>query len=72
MVGGLFEDAQRGSHLGPLFTKLVSEQFKYLRDGDRYWYRNKLTPVEVYLVESDQFGKGFIRRNTEIGMGVAE
>lgn len=66
-VNGLFEDAQRGSHLGPLFTKLVSQQFKYLRDGDRYWYRNKLTPVEVYLVEATSLAK-VIRRNTEIGM----
>ncbi|MDG2088435.1 MAG: hypothetical protein P8J68_06820 [Arenicellaceae bacterium] len=49
-----------------MFAKLVSRRFKYLRDGDWFWYRTKLTPVEVYLVEDARLPK-VILRNTDIG-----
>jgi hypothetical protein len=39
--GGLAEDRVAGSDMGPLFTKILADQFQRLRDGDRFFYRNE-------------------------------
>ena len=39
-VGGLLEESLEGGRLGPVFTCLLSLQFKHLRSGDRFWYEN--------------------------------
>lgn len=39
-VGGLAEAPEGGSHLGPLFTASVREQFTRLRDADYWYYEN--------------------------------
>lgn len=39
-IGGLAEEKTRGSLLGPLFHKIVQNQFERLRDGDRFYYEN--------------------------------
>lgn len=38
--GGLAEKAAKGSDLGPLFTKIIADQFDRLRDGDRFYVGN--------------------------------
>ncbi|KAJ3276165.1 hypothetical protein HDV01_005613 [Terramyces sp. JEL0728] len=42
-VGGLCEDKDpsTGSHVGPLFTSVIENQFIALRDGDRFWYERE-------------------------------
>ena len=39
--GGLAEDHVRGSDMGPLFTRILVDQFTRLRDGDRFFYLNE-------------------------------
>lgn len=39
-VGGILEDQLPNAKVGPLFKCLLSEQFKRLRDGDRFWLEN--------------------------------
>ena len=35
------EDHVAGSDLGPLFTKIIADQFNRLRAGDRFFYQNE-------------------------------
>lgn len=39
-VGGILEDQLPNAKVGPLFRCLLSEQFKRMRDGDRFWLEN--------------------------------
>jgi hypothetical protein len=39
--GGLAEDHVAGSDMGPLFTRIIADQFQRLRDGDRFFYLNE-------------------------------
>ncbi len=67
-VGGLSEDAigTNGAQLGPLFDAIMKRQFTALRDGDRFWYENDLTPEELSRIE-DVTLASVIRANTNIG-----
>jgi hypothetical protein len=40
-VGGIAEDNVPGSDLGPLFQKVLVDQFTRLRNGDRFFYLNE-------------------------------
>ena len=64
-VGGLAEDSVPGGHLGPLFTRMLAEQFEALRDGDRHWYARTLPPRKLRSIEATRLSD-VIRRNTEI------
>lgn len=65
--GGLAEDHVRGSDMGPLFTRILADQFTRLRDGDRFFYLNQsFTSEEVSIMrQGDTLGK-VIKANTEI------
>jgi peroxidase len=39
-VGILAEDHVRNGSLGPTAAAVIADQFKRLRDGDRFWYQN--------------------------------
>ncbi|XP_011499674.1 PREDICTED: peroxidasin [Ceratosolen solmsi marchali] len=42
-VGGILEDQLPNAKVGPLFKCLLAEQFKRMRDSDRFWYENPST-----------------------------
>ena len=65
-AGGLAETALPGSHLGRLFTTILTLQFEALRDGDRYWYKRTLTRLEIAMIERTRLSD-IIRANTSIG-----
>ena len=65
-VGGLSEDRLQGSHLGELFTTLISMQFEALRDGDRFWYELTFSGDDLKELQNTKLSD-IIRRNTDIG-----
>ncbi|XP_020605845.1 thyroid peroxidase-like [Orbicella faveolata] len=63
-VGGLAEDHESGSELGPTFRAIIMKNFLRIRDGDRFWYERYLSQEEIDKVHSLTLGK-IIRLNTE-------
>ena len=62
-VGGLAEDHVRGGSLGPLFTRIVSNQFQRLRNGDRLWFENQYQDGALKVLENTSLEQ-IINRNT--------
>jgi hypothetical protein len=66
-VGGLLEAPWQDSQLGETFTMIVALQFQMVRDGDRFYYENRLEdePALLAMVE-DITMADIIRRTTDI------
>ena len=58
-VGGLLEMPVDGGRVGPTVQCLLIDQFKRLRDGDRFWYENPevFTPSELSQIKSSSLTK---------------
>ncbi|XP_022903530.2 peroxidasin [Onthophagus taurus] len=54
-VGGVLEDQAPGAKVGPLFRCLLIEQFRRLRDGDRFYYENPSTFKPEQLTQIKQY-----------------
>lgn len=65
-VGGISEDRYQKGLLGRLFHQIVRNQFRVLRDGDRFWYTNVLHPRDQARIENLRLSD-IIRLNTDIG-----
>ena len=69
-VGGLAEDHLPGALVGETFHAILVEQFRRLRDGDRYWYERDPFFVAnlglLFELRSTTLAD-VIRRNTPIG-----
>lgn len=65
-VGGLAERHVRGAMVGPTYHAILVDQFRRLRDGDRFWYENYLEPAFQNFIEAQSLSR-IIRRNTTIG-----
>lgn len=68
-VGGLAEDHVPGALVGELVHKVLVDQFTRLRDGDRFWYENVMTPSEQVYVNNHTL-TNIMRRSTPIGFEV--
>jgi hypothetical protein len=65
--GGLAEDHVAGSDMGPLFTRIVADQFTRLRDGDRLFYLNqKFSAEELKIIQQGNSLAKVIEANTNI------
>jgi len=64
-VGGLLEESSSCSIIGPLFHKIIKEQFEKIRDGDRFWYENRLTCNQIDYINKTTLAD-IIKRNTNI------
>ncbi|XP_055513990.1 eosinophil peroxidase-like isoform X2 [Leucoraja erinacea] len=66
-VGGISEPFVEGGRVGPLFGCLIGRQFKNLRDGDRFWWKNKgvFTAKQQQALQQVSFS-AFICDNTRI------
>lgn len=64
-VGGLVEKPATGSMLGSVFHKIVKEQFETIRDGDKFWYENRLDRTLVHCINKVKLSD-IIKRNTDV------
>jgi hypothetical protein len=64
-VGGIAEDHVDGALVGELLRAIIGDQFRRLRDGDRFWYQNTLHGPLLAFVESVRLSD-VIRANTQI------
>lgn len=64
-VGGLAEDHVNGSSTGPLIRRILADQFRRLRDGDRFWYQRVFSGAQLAGIERTTLGD-IIERNTGV------
>ena len=65
--GGMAEDHVAGSDLGPLFTKILVDQFTRLMDGDRFFYKNEsFNREELKILQQSNTLTKAIEANTHI------
>lgn len=57
-LGGILEEQVEGGKVGPLFQCLLVEQFRRLRDGDRFYYENPGVFLPEQLVQIKQSNLG--------------
>ncbi len=70
-VGGLAEDHVSGALVGPLFYKILKDQFERFRDGDRFFYKNMYSRHKIKKLEKTTLAD-IIRRNTKIGREIQD
>ncbi|NNM31016.1 MAG: peroxiredoxin, partial [Akkermansiaceae bacterium] len=70
-VGGLCEPHAPGSMTGPMVRAVLVDQFTRLRDGDRFYYKNRLSPRMARFIEQQTLAR-IIRRNTGIGRELSD
>ena len=63
-VGGILEDQVEGGKVGPLFQCLLVEQFRRLRDGDRFYYENPTVFMPQQLAQIKQSNLGRVLCDT--------
>ncbi|GBM59397.1 Peroxidasin [Araneus ventricosus] len=58
-VGGISEDSVRGAKVGPTFLCLLIDQFKRVRDGDRFWYENPgiFSPDQLHQIKQSSLAR---------------
>jgi hypothetical protein len=62
-VGGLAEDHVPGGSVGPLFQRIIADQYQRIRDGDRLWFENLYSGTALAALEHTTLAQ-VIARNT--------
>ena len=53
-MGGIVEERLPDALMGPTFACIIADQFKRLRDGDRFWFESFLTDSNtLFRYEND-------------------
>ena len=74
-TGGLAEDHVPGAMIGETFHTIITDQFRRLRDGDRYWFENDpyfLANMELLAEVRTTTLAEIMRRNTPIGDEISD
>ena len=58
-VGGLAEDHEEGSEIGPTFRKVFMETLLRIRDADRFWYEKIFTKEVRNTLDYDTIVYGY-------------
>jgi hypothetical protein len=68
-VGMLAEERMNNALFGQLVMKIMEEQFRVIRDGDRYYYENDptLSPIEKYDIKHTRLYH-VLMRNTDLSI----
>ena len=64
-LAGLAEDPAPGAVVGPLVQIVLADQFRRVRDGDRYFYKNVMPAAIVAWADSQTLAK-ITRRNSSV------
>jgi hypothetical protein len=64
-IGGLLEVAHDGALVGETFYTIIADQFTRLRDGDRFWYENRLDEEWIDIIQDTSLSD-IMMRNTDI------
>lgn len=64
-VGGLAERHASGASVGPLFQRIIADQFTRLRDGDRRWFEGTFTGNDLGQLQGTHLSD-VIKRNTSL------
>jgi hypothetical protein len=65
-IGELAEDPAPGAMVGPLLRRMLADQFRRLRDGDRFYYERIFSGDALAELRATRLSD-VIRRNTPIG-----
>src|SRR4029077_872104 len=65
-TGGLSEHHMPGAMIGETFGTIIANQFEALRDGDQYYFENKLDPDTVAMVKATTLSD-IMERDTDTG-----
>ncbi|KAK0411598.1 hypothetical protein QR680_005736 [Steinernema hermaphroditum] len=67
-VGGITEKKLPDALVGPTFSCIIADQFRRLRDGDRFWYENEgvFSQLQLQQIRKTSLGKVLCNNGDDI------
>lgn len=63
-VGILAEDLAPGANIGPTGQRIIVDQFRRMRDGDRFWYQNQFSGNLLKEIDQTRLSDILVRNTT--------